>query len=151
MRPTLPAVVALLLSALLGGSALAAELPDPELAPGALDPAVTQATIYSKICARGWTATIRPPAEYTDNLKRRLLAESGYADRDPRHYELDHRVPLCAGGAASDLRNLWLQPITEARAKDKLEASVCRSICRGEMGLLYGQSMFLGDWRPYLK
>jgi hypothetical protein len=144
-------VAALLLGALLGGSALAAELPDPELTPGALNLAVSQATIYSTICARGWTATIQPPAAYIGNLKRQLLTEYGYADRYPRHHKLDHRVPLCAGGAAEDLRNLWPQPIAEARAKNKLEASVCRSICRGEMGLLYGQSIFLGDWRPYLK
>src|SRR5215510_5854842 len=31
-----------------------------------LNPAVTQATIGTTICVRGWTATIRPPPSYTD-------------------------------------------------------------------------------------
>src|SRR5690348_14954297 len=50
-------------------------------------PAVSQATIGSTICLRGWTSTIRPPADYTNDLKRHQLAEYGYADRDTRHYE----------------------------------------------------------------
>jgi hypothetical protein len=40
-------------------------LPDPTKTPGALNPAVTQATIGSIICVRGWTRTIRPPQQYT--------------------------------------------------------------------------------------
>ena len=36
---------------------------------------VTQATISSTICKTGWTATIRPPASYTNALKRAQLAE----------------------------------------------------------------------------
>ena len=31
------------------------------LTPGVLNPAVTQATIRTTICTRGWTRTIRPP------------------------------------------------------------------------------------------
>ena len=36
---------------------------------GALNPAVTQATIRTTICVSGWTATIRPPVSYTAPLK----------------------------------------------------------------------------------
>ena len=69
---------------------LAGELPDPTHTPGALNPEVTQESIGATICRRGWTSTIRPPASYTNDLKRQQLAEYGYADRDPRHYEEDH-------------------------------------------------------------
>ena len=46
---------------------------------------VTQATISSTICKTGWTATIRPPASYTNALKRAQLAEWHYADQNPSH------------------------------------------------------------------
>ena len=41
----------------------------PMLTPGALNPDVTQVNIHSTICVPGWTATIRPPPDYTDALK----------------------------------------------------------------------------------
>lgn len=65
-------------------------LPNRRLTPGALNPAVTQATIYSTICTRGYTRTIRPPERYTERLKRVLIREYGYHDRKLWHYELDH-------------------------------------------------------------
>lgn len=45
-------------------------LPDPHCTPGAVNPAVTQASVSSTICRSGYTATIRPPASVTDRLKR---------------------------------------------------------------------------------
>ena len=45
------------------------------LTPGALNPAVTQATIRTTICRRGWTRTIRPPVSYTNALKARQLEQ----------------------------------------------------------------------------
>ena len=52
-------------------------LPDPVRTPGAVNPAVTQETIYSTICRSGWSASVRPPAAYTGALKRRQLRELG--------------------------------------------------------------------------
>ena len=72
----------------------ARSLPDPGLTPGALNPAVTEATIDTTICVRGWTRSVRPPAEYTEALKRRQIREYGYADRRLRSYEEDHLIPL---------------------------------------------------------
>ena len=40
-------------------------LPRHELTPGAIDPRVTQRNIRNTICRRGYTATVRPPFEYT--------------------------------------------------------------------------------------
>src|ERR1700751_1081179 len=44
-------------------------LPDPPCTPGATNPTVTQATIHQTICTSGWTATVRPPESYTEQLK----------------------------------------------------------------------------------
>jgi hypothetical protein len=65
-------------------------LPDPTRTPGAVDPAVTQATIGDTICVPGWTLTVRPPERYTEELKRRQIEEYGYADRRLGDYEEDH-------------------------------------------------------------
>src|SRR5664280_1012277 len=85
-------------------------LPDAACTPGATNPAVTQATIGSTICRSGYTATIRPPASYTDALKRQQIAAYGYTDTSPRSYEEDHLISLELGGASSDQRNLWPEP-----------------------------------------
>jgi hypothetical protein len=68
--------------------------------PGALNPAVTQATIHSTICVPSWTATIRPPATYTNRLKRRQLATMHAADQTPRPYMTGLGSAGQAGAAA---------------------------------------------------
>ena len=115
--------------------------------PGAINPAVTQANIYSTICRRGWAATIRPPVEYTEALKHRQLPPGV----DLRRYQEDHRVPIGVGGAPYDERNLWPEPWQEALHKDKLEGEINARVCRGAMTLWEGQAIFLGDWRRYLQ
>jgi hypothetical protein len=70
-------------------------------------------------------------------------------DREGRNFEIDHRVPLCLGGA--DVReNLWPQEGWQSPSyhdKDWLEETVCRMVCRERaMTLEQGQAIFLGDW-----
>ena len=55
------------------GARSAAVLASWTLTPGVVNPDVTQATIATTICRRGWTRTIRPPVSYTNDLKRRGL------------------------------------------------------------------------------
>ena len=123
----------------------------PGRAPGALNPAVTQGNIDATICAPGWTATIRPPASYTNRLKLEQMPFYGYpAGTDQRSLEEDHREPLEIGGAPRDPRNLWPQPLAEAHAKDRLETAVKRDVCAGRLTLQQGQAVFLGDfWQEY--
>lgn len=106
---------------------------------GALNPAVTQSTIHSTICAPGWTATIRPPADETEQLKRQQLAASGAADQDPSHYEEDHVIPLELGGAPSDPANLRPVPLSRAHLDDQLENTLHRAVCDGGMTLAAAQ------------
>jgi hypothetical protein len=59
-------------------------LPDAACTPGTANPDVTQATIGSTICRAGYTATIRPPASYTDALKRQQIVAYGGSPRTGR-------------------------------------------------------------------
>jgi hypothetical protein len=120
----------------------------PASTPGVTNTAVTQANIGSTICAKGWTATVRPPASYTTNLKRRQMAALGLAG-PLSVYEMDHRVPLEIAGAPRDERNLWPEPWngpTGAHAKDAIEDKVHADICSGRLTLAQGQAIFLGNW-----
>lgn len=113
---------------------------------GAVDPRVTQDNIGSTICVKGYTATVRPPLSYTAPIKRRLWTELGKPGK-LSDYELDHNVPLEVGGAPEDLANLWLEPIVQARRKDKVENRVHTLVCNGTITLAAGQQCFITDWR----
>lgn len=61
--------------------------PNPRLTPGAVDPRVTQANIRETICVRGYTKAVRPPQQFTHDLKLRQIRLYGYSpsvgpDRD---------------------------------------------------------------------
>lgn len=89
---------------------LRTDLPNHTLTPGALNPAVTQATILKTICVSGWTTTVRPSSSYTTRLKRTQLAAYGYHDRSLADYEEDHLVSLELGGSPASTKNLWPEP-----------------------------------------
>lgn len=128
---------------------LASDLPDPALTPGATSPAVTQANIRQTVCVKGYSKTIRPPAYYTNRLKKRQLREYGYADTNPRHYEEDHLVALSIGGAADDPLNLWPQPRNSewgADKKDQLEFLLYRMVCAQEITLAEAQHAMAVNW-----
>ena len=126
-------------------------LPDRACTPGAIDPRVTQANIQSTICQLGYTATVRPPAAYTEALKRTQLVQ--YGEPGPLSaYEEDHLVPLEVGGAPSDPRNLWPQPRTgppgeTAADKDQVESRQHDAVCAGTTTLAAAQAIFMTDWR----
>lgn len=123
----------------------------PVLAPGAVNPAVTQQNIGSTICAPGWAASVRPPTSFTERLKRAQMPLYGYPeDTNPKSLREDHREPLELGGAPRDPRNLWPQPRDEAKAKDRLESAAKRDVCSGRMTLQQAQAIFFGDfWNDY--
>ena len=71
------------------------------LTPGALNPDVTEETIRSTICVRGWTRTVRPPVEYTNDLKVKQMRD--YGETGPTsQYQEDHLISLELGGAPTD-------------------------------------------------
>ena len=113
-------------------------LADPARTPGVLNPDVTQANIRSTICRSGWTATIRPPVEYTNALKAkqmRLYGETGSLS----DYQEDHLISLELGGNPTDSRNLWPEPYPRAADVDKIENELNSQVCSGQLTLAQAQ------------
>jgi hypothetical protein len=106
--------------------------PDAARTPGARNPKVTQGNIQDNICNTKWsTRLIRPPAGYTNKLKRQQLRQYGDTVHQTRAelvnpntgkvdttrcaahsdnlacYEEDHLISLEDGGDPTDPRNLW--------------------------------------------
>lgn len=103
-----------------GGAGLAAGQAPATIRPhvsGALNPAVTEATIDKTVCVANWTDTIRPG----------LPTRKGYQN--------DHLVSLSLGGAPSDPANLWFQPLRQARRDDVVESRLHRELCAGQASL----------------
>jgi hypothetical protein len=127
----------------------AAILPDAKCTPGAVDKAVSPATVSRTICVSGYTARVRPPVSYTDALKRRLLASYGLPNADPAGYELDHLISLELGGAPADPANLWPEPYAGAggaRKKDVAENATRRMACADPAKLAALQTAIARDW-----
>lgn len=127
----------------------AADLPDPRLTPGAINPDVTQANIGNTVCVKGWTRTVRPPAFYTNRLKKYQIRQYAYPDTDPRDYEEDHLIPLSVGGSPTHPRNLWPEPRKSewgAERKDELEFALYMAVCRGEVRLNEARHAFAENW-----
>jgi hypothetical protein len=149
----------------------AAILPDPQYTPGVTNPEVSPATIGQTVCARGWTATVRPPESYTEHVKELEAGAGGtaseggvtyqvhgfeVADGALSHYELDHLIPLELGGAPADPRNLWLEPDeapegaalpgTGSQTKDKVEDAAREAVCSGRLPLADAQREMAANW-----
>ena len=106
--------------------------------PGVLNPDVRQETIAQTICVQGWTRTVRPPTEYTSQLKVRQMREYGLGG-SPAGYQEDHLISLELGGHPTDPRNLWPEPRPHAEQVDKVENELNRRVCAGEISLAEGQ------------
>jgi hypothetical protein len=102
--------------------------------PGVLNPDVTQASINSTICVRGWTKTIRPPTSYTNALKQKQLREYGVGG-SLSDYQEDHLISLELGGHPTDPRNLWPEPYPRASEVDSMENDLNAKVCSGELSL----------------
>src|SRR6266699_1110250 len=126
MRYSLTVFVAVICAAL---PAFAEDLqtrPDPERTPG-----LVASTDQADVCGRvdGLTYSQRH-RETTQEMKNAVYAAYGI-NKAGRDFEVDHRVPLCAGGA-DDEKNLWPQEGWQHPSfhdKDRLETFVCRAIC----------------------
>jgi hypothetical protein len=118
-----------------GGPVLRA---DPVRTPGVLNPEVTQATIGRTICLQGWTRTVRPPTDYTSELKVRQMREYAVGG-SPSDYQEDHLISLELGGHPTDPRNLWPEPIERALKVDQTENELNAKVCSGELTLAEAQ------------
>jgi len=127
------------------------ELPDRHCTPGALNPAVTQATIDHTICVQAYTKTIRPSESVTEPEKLASMAAYGLGGRSPGDVEYDHLVSLELGGAVNDPRNLWPEPPDSPNPKDSVEDQLHRLVCDGHMPLARAQRIIATNWVSYAK
>ena len=130
-------------------SAMATDLPDHALTPGAIDLEITQANIQNTVCVKGYTKTVRPPAAYTNKLKKKQIREYGYDDTNPKHYEEDHLIPLSIGGNPRSPKNLWPEPRKSewnAAKKDQLEFVIYKMVCNNDIMLKDAQDQISSDW-----
>ncbi len=99
---------------------------------------MTQATIGSTICVRGWTKTVRPPSSYTHALELRQLPQ--YGESGPTsNFQEDHFISLELGGAPTDPDNLWPEPQPRASQVDKIENQLNQEVCSGKISLAEGR------------
>ena len=124
-------------------------LPDTRLTPGAINPNVTPQNIHDTICVRGYSKSIRPPASYTNKLKRKQIMQYGYWDRNRSHYEEDHLISLELGGSPADPKNLWPEPRRVqwgAKEKNELENVLHKAVCDDTIPLAQAQHEIAADW-----
>lgn len=132
--------------------------PDPKCTPGALNPAVTQATIDQTICSPGWAAKVRPAEDITEPEKRASMTAYGLHG-SARPYEYDHLVPLELGGAPNDPRNLWPEPnypgvsssSFHLNPKDYVEDTLNTQVCEHKISLAQAQIINARHWVAYAK
>ena len=120
-----------------GSHALSADRASWTLTPGVVNPDVTQASIAETICRRGWTRTIRPPTDYTNELKvdqMRAYLRTGA----PSDYQEDHLISLELGGHPTDPRNLWPEAQPQAAKVDRIENDLNAAVCSG--GITLGEA-----------
>jgi hypothetical protein len=145
MKKLVPITLFLLISL----NVQAGDLPDNRLTPGAIDTSITQQNIYTTVCVKGYTKTVRPPVYFTNKLKKEQILQYDYTDTNPTHYEEDHLIPLSIGGNPDSPLNLWPQPrISEwnAEKKDVLELKLQKMVCSGQVGLDEARNAIATDW-----
>lgn len=138
--------------ALFGTTAMAGDLPDPNLTPGATDPEVSAANVKESICKVThftWTEGHMPPASFLENIEKEQLKAYRYEDSNLKHYQMDHLIPLSLGGNPTDPKNIWPQVLVtkwSARRKDYLEEVMHDKVCKGELTLAEAQDVFRTNW-----
>lgn len=127
------------------GAAVGVATQNMLLTPGALNPAVSQATIQSTICVTGYTAAVR---NVTSATKSQVFAEYGITNPPSGAYEIDHLISLELGGS-NDIRNLWPEPYTgadNAHDKDVWENKLHTQVCAGTITLAVAQDEIVHWW-----
>jgi hypothetical protein len=116
-------------------------MPDNACTPGAVFPDATAA----QICQRGYSLSVRNvPSE----VGREVYRAYGITQRTTGEYEVDHLVPLEAGGS-NDIANLWpeaAEPRPGFHEKDQVENYLHDQVCSGAMVLPEAQRAIATNW-----
>lgn len=131
-------------------------LPDAKVTPGVVDPACVAdpsgkphkvGGLEENICAADFrTGPIRATIVNFAKLKREACAEYGVSKCDAS-VEGDHLISIEICGKPDDLRNIWPQPMDQARVKDhRAEDVLPKLICSGKISLSAAQKGMAADW-----
>jgi hypothetical protein len=112
----------------------------------ALTPGDTLAVDAKTICEKGYSASVRKV-----NAAEKLQVAAAYHYTGLSHdVEYDHLISLELGGSNSP-KNLWPQPIADARIKDGLEHRLHAEVCSGKRSLKDAQQQIAADWVRLLR
>jgi hypothetical protein len=114
-------------------------MPDRTLTPGAATSDISQ------ICPHVNPALEK--ARPSDAMKARVFAEYHIPPAEQHLYVIDHDIALSAGGQ-NVITNLWPQPVTQAKVKDRVEALLHAGVCRkvNPVPLAAAQEAEAVDW-----
>ncbi len=135
--------------------------PNPTLTPGRAD-TLTLGNLTARFTR---CPNRRPSCTYSQlrgdvpsDVRRQVYDEYAVAEtaRNSQSGEIDHLVPVCAGGS-NDIRNLWYQPAINTwngrqfgfHEKDDLEAWICRQILAGALDPHEAYHRITTDWVAY--
>jgi hypothetical protein len=128
---------------------LAADLPNPDITPGA-----TFKVTKAKVCTPGYAASVRRVTSATKTAVFQAYGLTGnhtdYCQNDDKlGCEVDDLISLELGGS-NDIKNLWPEPYGgttwNAHVKDKLENKLHALVCDGTLSLKDAQQEIASDW-----
>jgi hypothetical protein len=132
-------VTTLFFALLFAAPLIAQTLPRADLTPG-----LTRPLTVNQVCTTKWGLDHR---FVTEEMKKQVCKAYGAAECPGPKWELDHLIPRELGGA-DDVKNIWPQPIAEAKVKDRVENWAHLRVCAGELNRFnYFQKQFAVDWR----
>ena len=107
-------------------------------------PGVVALTDTKTICSTVWGKDVR---HVSKSMKKEVCLAYGIMRGCPGpKYEIDHLISRELGGA-DDIRNLWPQPISDARQKDHVEKFLHVQVCKGKISLPVAQKQIAENWR----
>lgn len=109
-----------------------------------LTPGVATAETEKLLCDPNFhTGSVR---HVTEQMKKMVCLAYHVGEGCPGpDFEIDHLIPLELGGS-NDPKNLWPQPIVQAREKDEVERHMHNLVCEGKMSLDAAQKGIAHDW-----
>lgn len=121
------------------------KLPVVSCTPGSIRSDVTQTSLTTTICHKGWAASVRPPEAETNKIKTVAMSAYGVPATLRNTARLDHLIPLELGGS-NDESNLWIQDQNSSDSKDRVENDLHAAVCAGTVTLADAQQAIASNW-----
>lgn len=93
--------------------------PAPSLTTDAIAPNTTQQNILSTVCIKGYTQIERPPAYYSNDLKKRPMREYVCTHMNPNNFNGNYLIPTNVAGIPDNQHNPWSEPRINEVSADK--------------------------------